>query len=251
MKRLKLDRIERSSLADQARDQIRQAIYKGQMRPEERLTIEQIAADLGISRTPVREALKALEADGVLRILPRRGAVIERFDSRQIYDRYSVRALLEGFAAERACEARPPGIADSLLANCDELAAAAKRADPADLQQVKRLVALNRDFHQTLLDACDSPIVIRMLESLIMPTGFRVYYWRAAERQSASIAFHRRIARAFKARKAQEVRRLVESHILEARDFLMGIEGDRGETVRDALPAKGRGTPRRGAARTA
>ncbi len=254
MKGSRLERIDRQSLADQARDLIRQAIFEGQIKPEERLTIERIAGDLGISRTPVREALKALEADGVLRILPRRGAVVERFDRRQVHDRYTVRALLEGFAGELACEAQPPGLADALLENCENLAVAARQADPHDLQQVKRLVALNRDFHQAILGASNSPIVIRILDGLIMPTGFRVYYWRAAERQGASIAFHLRIARAFKAGKATEVRRLVECHLLEARDYLEAIGGETEGSVPLARRTRGRAGQRRrqgGTAKTA
>lgn len=230
LQKSRLARIERPSLADQARDQIRHAIFEGRIKPEEKLTIERIASDLGISRTPVREALKALEADGVLRILPRRGAVVERFDRQQLHERYTIRALLEGFAGELACAAQPPGLADALLENCAQLAVAAKRADPDDLQQVKRLVSLNRDFHQAILGASNSPIVTRILDGLVMPTGFRVYYWRAAERQSASIDIHLRIAQAFKARRAKDVRRFIESHLLEARDYLLdiGSEADGG-----------------------
>ncbi len=72
MKSPKLGTISNQSLADQARDLIRQAIYEGKIGPEERLTIERLAADFGISRTPVREALKALETDGIVRMHPHR-----------------------------------------------------------------------------------------------------------------------------------------------------------------------------------
>ena len=99
----KLGSISNQSLADQARDLIRRAIFEGEIQPEERITIERIAADFGISRTPVREALKALETDGIVRIHPHRGAVVQRFEAKELYDRYTVRALLEGFAAELAC----------------------------------------------------------------------------------------------------------------------------------------------------
>ena len=96
--------ISNQSLADQARDLIREAIFNGKIKPEERLTIERIAADIGISRTPVREALKALETDGILRIEPHRGAVVRRFDKDELYDFHTIRAQLEGYAGELACK---------------------------------------------------------------------------------------------------------------------------------------------------
>ena len=118
-----IGRISTQSLADQARDLIKQAIFEGKIKPEEKLTIERIAAEFGISRTPVREALKALETDGIVRIHPHRGAIVQRFDKDELFDRYSVRALLEGHAGERACRADPLGIAADLEANCEALAA--------------------------------------------------------------------------------------------------------------------------------
>src|SRR4051794_8198488 len=93
-----LSRLTDTSLASRAKDLIRAAIFEGKIRPEERLTIERIADELGISRTPVREALKALESDGVIQLLPRRGAIVARFSRQEIFDRYTVRAMIEGYA---------------------------------------------------------------------------------------------------------------------------------------------------------
>ena len=72
-----LSKLQSDSLADKARDMIRAAIFEGHIQPDERLTIEHIAAQLGISRTPVREALKALETDGIVKLLPNRGAIVQ------------------------------------------------------------------------------------------------------------------------------------------------------------------------------
>lgn len=223
MKPRKLGTISNQSLADQARDLIRQAIYEGRIQPEERLTIERIAADFGISRTPVREALKALETDGIVRIHPHRGAVVQRFEKGELFDRYSIRALLEGHAGQLACAADAAGVAADLEANCERLEKAIARTRPNDLAGIKLLVELNSQFHERILEASGSTTTLRMLESLRMPVAYRLYNWRSPERQKVSLEFHRAIARAFRAGRAKEVRRLMEAHLIEARDFLMSV----------------------------
>lgn len=220
----RFEQLANRSLADQARDLIRRAIFEGKIKPEDRLTIERIAEDLGISRTPVREALKALEADGILRVLPRRGAVVEKFGADEIYDRYTVRAMLEGYAGERACKVHGVGLAGELLANCDALSREAVAADPDDLNCVRRLVELNRAFHQAILQASGSATVTRMLGTVSMPLSYQLYYWQTPARQQVSLSFHRQIAEAFRAHQPQQARRLMEDHLLEARDFLMSIQ---------------------------
>lgn len=217
----KLGNISSQSLADQARDLIRQAIFEGTIKPEERLTIERIAADLGISRTPVREALKALETDGIVRIHPHRGAIVQRFDKDELHDRYTLRALLEGHAGESACKADPLGIAADLEANCEQLATAIAKARTDDLDSLRVLTELNSRFHSRILEASGSAETLRLLETLRMPVAYRLYIWRVPQRQKMSLDFHREIAAAFRAQRPKRVRRLMEEHLVEARDFLV------------------------------
>jgi DNA-binding GntR family transcriptional regulator len=218
----RIGKVSAKSLASQARDRIRDAIFKGAIQPDERLTIEQIAAELGISRTPVREALKALEADGIVRLLPHRGAVVQRFDEAEISDRYSVRAILEGFAGELACQRRGAALAKELEDNCAQAQRLIDRGiGPEDLISVGRLVELNDRFHHLILDSSDSTTTMRILDTLRMPVAYRVYHWGTPERQARSMAFHRKIGAAFAADKPKQVRKLLEEHLLEARDFLL------------------------------
>jgi DNA-binding GntR family transcriptional regulator len=220
----KLGSITTHSLADQARDLIRQAIFEGKIKPEERLTIERIAAEFGISRTPVREALKALETDGIVRIHPHRGAIVQRFEKDELYDRYSVRAMLEGHAGELACKVDAEGIAADLEANCTQLEKAIAKARSDDLDSLRVLTELNSKFHNRILNASGSTTTLRLLEGLRMPLAYRLYIWRSPESQKSSLKFHRAIAKAFRARRPTEVRRLMEQHLLAARDFLVSTQ---------------------------
>lgn len=221
----KLASIRNQSLADQARDLIRQAIFEGKILPAERLTIERIAADLGISRTPVREALKALETDGIVRIHPHRGAIVQRFETDELHDRYSVRALLEGHAGALACKADALGIAADLESNCEQLGRAIAKARSDDLDSLRVLTELNSRFHDRILGASESTTTLRLLETLRMPLAYRLYIWRVPERQKMSLEYHRLIAQAFRARRPKDVKRLMEEHLLEARDFLVAQGG--------------------------
>ena len=220
----KLGSISAHSLADQARDLIREAIFEGKIKPEERLTIERIAAEFGISRTPVREALKALETDGIVRIQPHRGAIVQRFDADELSERYTVRALLEGYAGECACKTADETIARDLDANCDQLQQAIAATSSDDLDAIRVLVDLNSQFHDRILHASGSKTVLRTLEALRMPVAYRLYIWRVPERRQFSLDCHRRIAEAFRADQPKQVRRLMEAHLLEARDFLLAAK---------------------------
>ncbi len=218
----RIGKVSASSLATQARERIRDAIFKGLIQPDERLTIERIAQELGVSRTPVREALKALEADGIVRLLPHRGAVVQRFDEAEIMDRYSVRATLEGHAAELACRRDPVGLHHKLDANrraMETLIAAG--IDNDDLNAIGSLVELNDVFHRMIVEASGSAVTIRLLDTLRMPTAYRLYHWATPDRRSQSVSFHRSIIEAFRDGKPKRVRKLIEEHLLEARDFLL------------------------------
>ncbi len=216
-----LSKLSADSLADKAAEMIRSAIFDGHIQPDERITIEHIAAQLGISRTPVREALKALETDGIIKILPNRGAVVQRFGRPELSDRFTVRATLEGLAGELACRNDGKRVAALLSANNERLADRMAEIEPEDLHAVSELVALNGEFHETILAASQSETAMRMLATLRMPMAYRLYTWRSVERQRVSYDFHRRIVDAFGQDDPAEVRRLLESHILEARDFVV------------------------------
>lgn len=224
MSNMRLDPVHSSSLANRARDTIRSAIFDGRIAPDERLTIEHIAAELGISRTPVREALKALETDGIVRLLPNRGAIVQRYDKPEIQDRYTVRSVLEGLAGELACRKNAAFLANQLQHNCEQLEASLGTTNLDDLHAVGKLVLLNSEFHSLILDASGSHTAMRTLATLQMPMAYRVYTWKSRERALVSLEFHKEIVSAFKKSDPSLVRKLLENHICDARDFLVSDE---------------------------
>ena len=220
----RLETMQSTSLADRARDMIRSAIFDGRIAPNERLTIEHIAAELGISRTPVREALKALETDGIVKLLPNRGAIVQRYDKPEIQDRYTVRSVLEGLAGELACRNMAAVLTPHLQRNCDELEILIATTNLDDLHAVGKLVLLNSEFHSLILDASASQTMMRTLATLQMPMAYRVYTWRSRDRALVSLEFHKEILSAFSKNDPKLVRKLMEDHICDARDFLVSDE---------------------------
>src|ERR1700759_3243287 len=131
--------------AVRVREQLQHAILEGVLKPGERLRAEHLAQRYGTSRTPVREALLQLEAQGLVEVEPNRGAVVKAFDAADLLDLYEVRALLEPAAAARAAPRISAEQLAELHALCDDQA-------PVDEQ-----IAANERFHRIIADAAGSP----------------------------------------------------------------------------------------------
>lgn len=228
----RVTRVQNTPLAEQAREKIRASILDGTLRPGERLTIEQLAAELGVSRTPVREALKALEQDGLVHLLPHRGAVVEAVARDEVHHRYTIRAMLEGYAAELACKADSAKIAKELEAVCDKLEAVVKRAKPNDNAAIQRMSELNREFHGLIRDGSGSRTLVRLLDALRNPVSYTYSHWRDPQRREASLAIHREIAKAFQRGNPRQTRKLMEQHILEARNAIAHPEDEDDQVAR-------------------
>ena len=227
VERRSLKRLTDTSLASRAKELIRAAIFEGEIRPEERLTIERIADELGISRTPVREALKALESDGVVRLLPRRGAIVASFSRREIYDRYTFRAMIEGYVGAQACERQSKTLAKELQSDLAQLTRLIKQA-PSDIASARPLIEANATFHDRILKAADSSTSERLLEQLRMPVAYRVFIWQDKEERQRSLRWHGKIVKAFVDRNPEQARSAMEQHLTEARDVLIAIHGGGG-----------------------
>ncbi len=123
-------------LRDQVLQALRVAIVNGDYPPGQRLTEDRLAADFGVSRNPVREALRVVEAEGFVVVLPRRGAVVATPTSSTIADMFAVRARLEPLAARQAAERATRDDVASLHAMLEE---ARKATDTQDFPRISRL----------------------------------------------------------------------------------------------------------------
>lgn len=132
-------------------------IRVGALLPGARLRETELAERLGISRTPVREAIRQLEADGLVTHLPRQGATVRGLDYAEVIELYEMRAVLEGTAARLAARVASDIELEELAALNAELALAA----PGPAAQ-----ELNRQFHRTLLDAARNRFLVKSMSAL-------------------------------------------------------------------------------------
>lgn len=194
---------------------VRQAIVDGRLEPGERLKEEELARELGISRTPVREALLILQAEGVVDATPNRGAVVRAHSADDLEDLYELRALLEGFAARRAATRLSPDELRALEASCD-------RFERIIDGEIRELVAENNVFHTIVLDAAGSARLQSMVRSVVeLPLVYRSYIWYSPEQVRISAHYHRQIVAALRRRDAERAELIMKEHVYEARDLLV------------------------------
>jgi DNA-binding GntR family transcriptional regulator len=144
------NRIEQPSLVDLAADRIRELVLSGALAPGERLGEARLSEQLGISRPPLREAIRILVQQGLLERLPRRGVRVVSLTSRDVHDIYSLRAVLDRFALELAMPVRDAAALDPLRAAVAQMRAAVASDHHA------QYVAANREFHLALIRLGDN-----------------------------------------------------------------------------------------------
>jgi DNA-binding GntR family transcriptional regulator len=198
-----------------ATELIRGAIVDGRLAPGERLKEEELARELGISRTPIREALLMLQAEGLVDAMPNRGATVRAHSAEDLDDLYQLRALLEGFAARRAASRLSEQDVAELWASCD-------RFDGLGADDVREIVKENLHFHHTILTGAGSRRLVQMARKTIeLPLVYKSYIWYSPDQQRISAHYHRQIARALAARDGERAEMIMKEHIFEARDHLV------------------------------
>jgi DNA-binding GntR family transcriptional regulator len=199
-----------------ATELIRAAIMDGRLEPGHRLKEEELARELGISRTPVREALLFLQAEGLVESAPNRGATVRSYEPEEIEDMYDLRALLEGHAARRSAM-RISQAEVRRLHESNERFALLEVGD-----DVTELIAENLVFHNAILEAAGSERLGQMVRKVIeLPLVYKSFYWYSPEQKHMSGHYHEQLAIALEARDAERAELVMKEHVFEARDFLI------------------------------
>jgi DNA-binding GntR family transcriptional regulator len=152
--------IERSVLADQVKDRLLQDILAGKYPPDSRIVETRVAREIGTSQAPVREALRGLEALGIIEILPFRGARVRRTSGAELLEAYEVRSELESLGARLGV----PGMTDADLAELEQLHAAMLAA--ADSGDRHEMAAMDAAFHGRILGMAGNGTLERVWQSL-------------------------------------------------------------------------------------
>ena len=202
-------------------ERLRALILTGEYGPDERLVEEQLAERLGVSRTPVRQALTMLEAEGLVEIAPNRGATVCSFSIEDVWDIYDLRAVLEGHAARRAAGR----IATSELARLRELTGKmeglAGRFEDHE-EEIRTLVGLNQEFHGIIVEASRNRRLQRLINRTVeIPLMFKAFFWYTPHERVISNHYHRQILEALEKGDADRAEIIMREHVYEGRDFVI------------------------------
>ncbi|HEX8977568.1 MAG TPA: GntR family transcriptional regulator [Solirubrobacteraceae bacterium] len=195
-------------------DLIRDGILEGRLRPGDRLKEDTLAKELAVSRTPVREAIAMLQAEGLLEGQQHRGAQVRSYTQGELEEIYDLRSILEGYAARRA----------ATRINQRELARLRTSVERMENLQPKDLVHLveqNGIFHDTILQAADSQRLVAMVtQTRALPLIYQSYAWYTAEQLSLSLEYHRRVLSALERHDAEQAEYDMRHHLFNAREAL-------------------------------
>lgn len=194
---------------------VRAGIIEGRYPPAARITEQEIAEITGVSRTPVREALRRLHAEGLLRFVPNQGAFVNAWSESEVEDIFELRSMLEAFGARRAAR----NADDEQIAELRKLAESQHReSEECRPGYLERVADLNSRFHQLVQECAGSHRLQVMMGALIeAPLVLQTFREYSEEDLLRSAAHHLEIVEAFEARDADWAASVMRSHVLAAR----------------------------------
>lgn len=197
---------------------IRDAIASGQFKPGARLVEREICEMLRISRPPLREALRALEAEKLIHIIPNKGPVVASISPQEARDVYAMRALLESYATREFTLQADDAMVRALAAAVRQLRAEAKSGDR------KRLLAAKTRFYEILYQGCGNRLLVEILQGLLTRINLlRATSLAQPERIGPSLAEIDGIVDAIRERNAAKAERLAREHIVNAQAVALGV----------------------------
>lgn len=208
-----LRQVQALNLRTQIEQEVRDAILRGVFKPGERLPESVIASQLGVSRAPVREVLSALERDGLVVNIPRRGNFVIDFSEKDIDEIYSLRLLLEIGALHRAF--------DHLTEkDFEEMQTLVNRLGEADQQNMDPLDVMHIDlsFHETIFRVADHSRISDIWNRLRMQTQLLIGWTTSTHYSDQPMQLHQQILDAIRARDLLAAEAVLRDHILDGRD---------------------------------
>jgi DNA-binding GntR family transcriptional regulator len=203
---------ERRTASDEVADTLREAIIAGTFEDGEELNQVELARHFGVSRVPVREALRRLEAEGLVSAEAHRRVVVPGLDRDRISEIFEIRALLEGYLLERAAPKLGP----------DELAALTDTLDSMDRARGHEAwLARNHEFHHQLLAGSDAPTTMDIIERLSGQVERYLRRMGGIVRTDEAGREHRAIVDALERGAVKQASKALSKHVLSTRDAVV------------------------------
>jgi len=207
--------------SERAASTLRDLILHGEFASGARLGEAELAQRLGVSRTPVREALTRLAAEGLVEIMPNRGARVASWTVAELQGVFDLRSVLEPRITELAVPRATEADLDGLDALAQEMVAV---GSPGPAQDLDTLVPLNREFHDRLIALADQPALTTALAGAVRPPiVLRNFHAYDAASLRRSLAHHVEIVTAMRAGDPEWARSVMTAHIRNARAVMVRV----------------------------
>ena len=203
-------------LRDVVFNTLRQAILKGELAPGERLMEIQLAQKLGVSRTPIREAIRKLELEGLVLMIPRRGAEVARISEKSLKDVLEVRRSLEELAIELACQR----MTEEDMQALEEAQKAFKAA--IDQGDAMKIAETDEAYHDVIYHSTRNKRLVQIISNIREQMyRYRVEYLKDVESRKTLVEEHYAVYRALKARNQQQAVKDICIHIVNQQDAIL------------------------------
>ena len=213
--------IRREGLHQAIVNRLREAIVEGNMAPGSRLSERLLCEQMGVSRTPMREAFKVLAGEGLIQILPNKGAVVPRMSIEEVAQTFEVIASLEGLSGQLAAQRASPEQIQKIQKLQLDMESAHQR------KNLSRYYSLNSEIHLLIAEAAHNPIlkdtylaINARLQSLRFRSNLNQSKWDKAVRE------HAQIARALVKRDGAKLADLLVTHLKAKSDIVVGLLKD-------------------------
>lgn len=216
--KLKINANEFLPLRDVVFNTLREAILTGDLLPGDRLMEKQLSERLGVSRTPIRDAIRKLEMEGLVKMVPRKGAEVAQMTEKDIRDVLEIRATLEALAVRLACERMDPGAIEELETLRDEFALAANKKD------ITELIKKDTEFHEAIFASTKNDKLIYIISNLRGQIyRYRVKYIQEMEDYQKLVQEHGEIVESIKKRNKEKAEGIAIAHIANQERFVIDI----------------------------
>ena len=205
-------------LRDVVFNTLREAILRGDLVPGERLMELQLAAKLGVSRTPIREAIRMLEQEGLAITIPRKGAIVAGMTEKDMQDVLEIREALEELSVQVACDKITEEEVARLRENMENFEDSLKSGD------LKRMAEADVEFHDVIYQATDNLKLINMLNNLREQMyRYRVEYLKNPSNHEQLLREHEAIYRGIMEKDKDAVTEMIRKHIRNQVDVVKNI----------------------------
>jgi DNA-binding GntR family transcriptional regulator len=215
-----MTRIAPTALYQEVAERLRQRIFAHELTPGDWIDEQKLAEQYGISRTPLREALKVLAAEGLVDLKPRRGCYVTEISRQDIDDIFPLMAMLEGRCAFIAVQLAKPADIRDLKAIHDKLELAAKE------NRIDAFFEANQEFHRRIQELTNNRWLLSVIQDLRKVLKLsRLHSLSLEGRLQQSLEEHRVIMAAFEAGDAEQAEKSMHDHLLYGREALAKMDG--------------------------